>query len=91
MSQMLRKQIYIDSRQERLLKRKANELRVSESELIRDGIEKILRAGASIPKNISAWEKEKKFIHALMKQGSVKGGRTWRREDIYDRKISSRH
>ncbi len=37
---MLRKQIYIDRRQERLLKRKASELRVSESELIRDGIEK---------------------------------------------------
>lgn len=91
MSQMLRKQIYIDRRQERLLKRKASELRVSESELIRDGIEKVLRGGATVPKDIMAWEKEKKFIHALIKQGAVKGGRTWRREDIYDRKVSGRH
>ncbi|MGE5750505.1 MAG: hypothetical protein ACM30F_00045 [Nitrospirota bacterium] len=91
MSQMLRKQIYIDRRQERLLKRKASELRVSESELIRDGIEKVLRGGMAVPKDIMAWEKEKKFIHALTKQGAVKGGRTWRREDIYDRKVSGRH
>ena len=90
MSQMLRKQIYIDKRQERLLKRKASELSVSESELIRDGIENILRTGA-VPKNIIAWEKEKKFIHSLIKQGAVKGGRTWRREEIYDRKVSGRH
>lgn len=90
MSQMLRKQIYIDRKQERLLKRKASELRVSESELIRNGIEKILRTGTAVPKDITAWEKEKKFIHALIKQGAVKGGRTWRREDIYDRKVSGR-
>lgn len=88
---MLRKQIYIDSKQERLLKRKASELRVSESELIRQGLEKLLHTGTAIPKDITAWEKEKKFIHALMKQGAVKGGRTWRREDIYDRNVSDRH
>lgn len=91
MPQMLRKQIYIDRRQNRLLKRKASELRVSESELIRDGIEKVLRSGTAVTKNITAWEKEKKFIRALTKQGAVKGGRTWRREDIYDRKVSGRH
>jgi len=91
MSQMLRKQIYIDKRQERLLKRKASELSVSESELIRDGIENILRSGTAVPKDITAWEKEKKFIHSLIKQGAVKGGRTWRREGIYDRKVSGRH
>jgi hypothetical protein len=33
MSRLLRKQIYIDCRQERLLERRASELRVSESEL----------------------------------------------------------
>ena len=91
MSQKLRKQIYIDRRQERLLKRKASELHVSESELIRDGIEKILRSGVAVPRDIAAWEKEKKFIHSLMRQGAVKGGRTWQREDIYDRKVSGRH
>ncbi len=91
MSQMQRKQIYIDRGQERLLKRKAAELRVSESELIRDGIEKVLRAGTALSGNIAAWEKEKKFIHSLIKKGAVKGARTWKREDIYDRKISGRY
>jgi len=91
MSQMLRKQIYIDRKQERLLKQRASMLRVSESELIRDGIERLLRSGTAVHKDIAAWEKEKKFIHALTKQGAVKGRRTWRREDIYDRKISGGH
>ncbi len=71
-------------------KAKASELHVSESELIRDGIEKILRSGVTVPKDISAWEKEKS-LSFLIKRGAVKGGRTWQREDIYDRKVSGRH
>lgn len=91
MSQMLRKQIYIDNKQERLLKRKASDLRITESELIRAGIDKVLQTGVVVSKDISAWEREKKFLLALMKKDEVKGGRTWQRKDVYDRKVSSRH
>lgn len=47
MPTMLRKQIYIAPRQERLLKTKASELHISESGLIREGIDKALQTGAS--------------------------------------------
>lgn len=87
MSTLMRKQVYIDAKQEKMLKRKAVELRVTESELIRDGISRVL-SGTVIPHDMTAWDEEKKFMDALVGKGPVKGGRTWKREDVYDRKIS---
>ena len=85
MAQMIRKQIYIDLRLDRLLKRKASELNTTESELIRDGIEKLLTTGTTIHHDIRAWEAEKKYIQSRLKKGPVKGGRNWKREELYDR------
>lgn len=87
MPSMLRKQIYIAPRQERLLKSKASELQVSESELIRDGIDKALNTGTISVHDPKAWDEEKKFITKLMKKRAVKvkGGRKWTREELYDR------
>lgn len=86
MPTMLRKQIYIAPRQERLLKTRASELRVSESELIREGIDKALQTGASTAHDPKAWAREKKFIAMLMKKRvTVKAGRKWTREELYDR------
>lgn len=85
MPSMLRKQIYIAPRQERLLKSKASELHISESELIRDGIDKMLNAGAIAVHDPKAWDAEKKFIISLSKKRAVKGGRKWTREELYDR------
>ena len=85
MPSMLRKQIYIAPRQERLLKNKALELHISESELIRDGIDKALNTGAIAVHDPRAWDEEKKFITALAKKRAVKGGRKWTREELHDR------
>lgn|GEM_PF-4025011 len=38
---------------------------------------------------IAAWQAEKAFIAALMAQGPVAAGRTWKREDLYDRGSTS--
>ena len=59
MPTMLRKQIYIAPRQERLLKTKASKLHISESELIRDGIDKALQTGASTAHDPKGWDEEK--------------------------------
>jgi len=91
MPSMLRKQIYIAPRQERLLKTKASELRISESELIRDGIDKALKTGPTAGHDPKAWDEEKKFIASFIKRRPAKGGRKWSREELYDRKISGRH
>jgi hypothetical protein len=85
MPSMLRKQIYIAPRQERLLKSKASELHISESELIRDGIDKALHTGAIAVHDLKAWDEEKKFIASLTKKRAKKGGRKWTREELYDR------
>jgi hypothetical protein len=85
MPSMLRKQIYIAPRQERLLKIKASELHISESELIRNGIDKALKTEAIAVHDPKVWDDEKKFIASLMKKRAVKGGRKWTREELYDR------
>src|SRR4030066_801088 len=59
MPSMLRKQIYIAPRQERLLKTKASELHISESELIRDGIDKALKTETASAHDPTAWDGEK--------------------------------
>jgi hypothetical protein len=90
MSRMIRKQIYIDEEQERILKNKSKRLRKTEAELVREGVDFILK-GQRIYKDAAAWEREKRFIQSLIQKGPVKGKRRWTREDIYDRKISNRY
>ncbi len=85
MSHTTRKQIYIDPRQDRLLKRKAVELNTTESELIREGIDMLLTGGKTISRDIGAWDAEKKYIQSHIKKGPIKGGRNWKREELYDR------
>ena len=88
MSQMIRKQVYIATRQEHLLKRLAKELGVTEADLIRQGLDQILQAGVTFTPNPEAWERERAFIKQWAQKGKVKGKRTWRREDLYDRPLS---
>lgn len=90
MSNMVRKQIYIDSEQERVLKAKSKELNIPESEIIRQGINNLLKMPI-IVKDIRAWKEAKRFIQDLIAKGPVRGKRKWTREGLYDRKISCRH
>lgn len=88
MSHMIRKQIYIEARQEHLLKRLAKDLGTTEADLIRQGLDQVLHAGVAVTLNLQAWERERDFLTRWAKKGIVKGKRTWRREDVYDRAVS---
>lgn len=90
MSNMVRKQIYIDSEQEKELKAKAKELSLPESEIIRQGINNLLRMPI-IVKDIRAWKEAKRFIQTLIAKGPIRGKRKWTREELYGRKISCGH
>ena len=81
----VRKQIYIDAGQESLLKRLSRETGVAEAEIIRQAIDRQARAFWLPRRNLAAWERECEFIDRLIAQGPVPGGRTWKREDLYDR------
>ncbi len=85
MATKVRKQVYIEPYQEEILKRLTRETGISEAEFIRQAIDHHARSLRPLRRDLSAWEKERAFIDLLIQQGSVPGGRTWRREELYER------
>jgi len=81
MARMKRKQIYLDVEQDRRLRALSRRQRRSESDLIREGIKRVLDEP---PLDHAAWEREKSFIESLIRKGPIPGGRTWKREELYD-------
>lgn len=91
MSRMIRKQVYIEARQEALLKRLARAWGISEAELIRQAIDRQVSAGQA-PLSTSdhaAWEQAHQFMRDLRARGPIAGqARAWRREDLYEERLS---
>lgn len=87
MVRMVRKQVYIEPVQEAMLKQRAKERGMSEAELIRDGIDRVLQAAIAVPRDVAVWEEEKKFIRKRMKLTIPQTGRTWTREELYDERL----
>lgn len=90
MGRMVRKQIYIEPRQEMLLKRLARSRGVSEAELIRQAIDRQVGGvrQRSLPPDPVAWEQAYQFMLDLRAQGPMEGEqRTWRRQDLYEERM----
>lgn len=90
MAQMIRKQVYIEPKQDAIIKRLALIRGVTEAEIIRKAIEREASAapeGKGNPDH-QAWEAVREFILGLIDQGSVRGGRKWNRQDIYEERLS---
>jgi hypothetical protein len=85
MATKVRKQIYIEPYQEMLLKRLTDETGLSEAEFIRQAIDFHTQLFQQPKPDLQAWDEEKTFITGLIEQGPVAGGRTWQREDLYER------
>ena len=90
MSSKIRKQIYIEPEQEILLKQMANDTGMSEAEIIREAIDLHAAEVGQHERRLSAWANTKAFIAKRIagqpEQALNDGeGRTWRREDLYDR------
>jgi hypothetical protein len=87
MAQMIRKQVYIEPLQDAILKKRARMLGITEAEVIRraiDGQTAFLHPGI---RDLEAWEREKVFIAKRMADGSLPGGRTYRREEAYEERL----
>ena len=82
---MVRKQIYIAPEQDALLKRRARELGLTESTLIRQGLEQVGRQPTVSPDD-RAWEDELAFIR---RRAALPGGgsRHWTREELYAERV----
>lgn len=89
MAHMIRKQVYIEPRQEATLKRLARLEGVTEAEILRRAIDRESRlVSATWQPEETAWEEARALILSLMAQGAVPGGRTWKREDAYAERLS---
>ena len=83
---MIRKQVYLEARQDRLLKARARQLGVTEAELIRQSLQQTLDAPA-IPARPSA-EAWAAFMRSVQRRRRIKvpqKSRTWTRDELYDR------
>jgi len=82
---MIRKQVYIEERQERILKKTARKLGVPEAELIRRGLDQSLKspAPAGLP-DAGAWSKEKLFIAQLKQRPASAKAKRWTRAELYE-------
>ena len=88
---MVRKQIYLEERQEARLKRIARARGISEAEVIRQAIDRQIRRGpvASGGGDPTAWEHALRFMRSLTRSRKAGGfGRRWTREDAYAERLS---
>lgn len=91
MQQMVRKQIYIERRQEARLKRLARQRGVSEAEIIRRALDRELEIGSTsnVGHSPDAWKQAVEFMESLRAQGPApEQRRDWKREDAYEERLS---
>ena len=88
MGRMIRKQVYIEARQEAMLKRLARAQGVSEAELIRQAIDRQVSAGHVLPPETAAWEEAHRLMLALRLRGPIADrARTWTRDELYENRV----
>ncbi len=85
MGTKIRKQIYIEADQESRLKQLASLTNLSEAEIIRQAIDQRTQSLGSKRRNLAAWQSERAFIQQLIDAGPAPDGRTWQRDELYDR------
>lgn len=82
---MVRKQVYIEARHDRLLKERAREYEVTEAELIRRAIERGLGRPSPAAPDPAAWRAVERYIARRRRGGAAARRRRWTREDLHDR------
>ncbi len=86
-ARMIRKQIYIEQRQERLLKRRARELRLTEAELIRRSIDAAASPLPPLPRSKEAWKEILAYVRRHRSMDVPQTGRRWTREELYEERL----
>ncbi len=91
MAKMVRKQIYIQDRQERLLRRIAETRGVSQAEVVRQAIEGQAAGERGTGEvNPVAWERALALIESLQKRSAAdRRPQRWSREDLYEDRLIS--
>jgi hypothetical protein len=89
MARMVRKQVYIEKRQDEALKRAARRRGVTEAELVREALDLGSRdSGLGVGPDREAWLSFRRFVLRERRKGRLPArGRTWKREDLYDERV----
>jgi hypothetical protein len=87
MTTMIRKQVYLEPRQDAQVKRLAAELKTTEADVIREAIDTLLDEVARQRRAQQAWEEALAFMEARYAQGSVSAERTWTRDELYEERL----
>ena len=90
---MIRKQVYLDQRHERMLKRRARQRGVTEAEIIREALDRVEVGTSRVSRRSSslapaAGPKALAFMRSLAaRRPKGPAGRTWTREALYEDRI----
>ena len=85
MARMVRKQIVIEPEQERALAARAEALGVSQSELIRRAISRLLEETEAAARREAAWQQLQQSMEKTSREGVNSGPITWTREELHER------
>jgi hypothetical protein len=83
MTQMIKRQVSLSSKQNDIIKRRARSLGISEPELIRRGLQNGVESLTFSERDPRAWKRQLAFIRRRLKLPTTGGARTWTREDLY--------
>ena len=89
-TRMVRKQVYIEPRQEKLLKTRARDWGVPEAELIRLAIDRLEEGPPPASVRRRAWEQIDEYIREHRMMDVPQTGRQWTREDLYQERFARR-
>ena len=87
---MIRKQVYLEERQDRLLKHRAKQRGVTEAEIIREALDRAEISGSrgGHVDDPAAGRKAISFMRSLARRHrKAPAGRSWSRESLYDERI----
>lgn len=86
MARMVRKQICIDERLDKDLERLARSQGVSQSRIVREALDRLVHADASV-----ATSSQLRVLDAMRERadaGPLAGGRAWTRESLHEHDVS---
>jgi hypothetical protein len=84
MTRMVRKQVYIRKDQDSRLRRTAKDLGVTESEIIRRGIDHETAEVQNGPRDPQAWAELMEFVKKRAQMKVPQTGRSWTRDELYE-------
>ncbi|GBD12114.1 hypothetical protein HRbin24_00114 [bacterium HR24] len=83
MGRMVRKQLYIEKRQDEALRERARRLGVSEAALIRSAIDMAMGAAFWPWQDEEAWRQARVYMQKRQNMAAPQATRAWTREELY--------